>query len=136
MSVWDDSQGPDYFAISVSMRLSRGFSSRLFRDIRTLKDWRIRVGWYRHRMGSARHAALVMSRERDYVESIKSLDEEISDLTRNRSTRRNQNGRKMRSYSFIFRFDSPGKVLQEKMAYEFYGYRSIFWNGTRRRSRK
>ena len=24
--------------------------------------------------------------------------------------------------SFIFRFDSPGKVLQEKMAYEFYGY--------------
>ena len=24
--------------------------------------------------------------------------------------------------SFVFRFDSPGKVLQEKMLYEFYGY--------------
>ena len=24
--------------------------------------------------------------------------------------------------SFVFRFDSPAKVLQEKMAYEFYGY--------------
>ena len=24
--------------------------------------------------------------------------------------------------SFVFRFDSPEKVLQEKMAYEFYGY--------------
>ncbi len=24
--------------------------------------------------------------------------------------------------SFIFRFDSPDKVLREKMAYEFYGY--------------
>jgi zinc protease len=58
------------------------------------------------------------------VESIQALDEEISDLSPKRPIGDEEIKRAKDSIlnSFIFRFDSPEKILQEKMAYEFYGY--------------
>jgi zinc protease len=57
------------------------------------------------------------------VESIKALDEEISDLAKKPiNDEEIKRAKDSILNSFIFRFDSPGKVLQEKMAYEFYGY--------------
>jgi len=67
---------------------------------------------------------LVMSTKSETTgEAIQALDEEISDLAKKPIT----DGEIKRAKdailnSFIFRFDSPGKVLQEKMLYEFYGY--------------
>ena len=51
------------------------------------------------------------------------LDEEIADLPK-RPINDEEIKRAKDSIlnSFVFRFDSPEKVLQEKMAYEFYGY--------------
>ena len=67
---------------------------------------------------------LVMSTKSETtVESIKALEEEIADLDKKPITEEEiKRAKDAILNSFIFRFDSPGKVLQEKMAYEFYGY--------------
>jgi zinc protease len=117
---------PDYFAISVfNEAFGGGFSSRLFGDIRTAKGLAYSVGggigtgWDRPGM-----LRLVMSTKSETtVESIKALDEEISDLAKKPiNDEEIKRAKDAILNSFIFRFDSPGKVLQEKMAYEFYGY--------------
>jgi zinc protease len=118
---------PDYFAISVfNEAFGGGFSSRLFSDIRTTKglaysiNGGIGTGWDRPGM-----LRLVMStKSQSTVESIQALDEEIADLSSKRPISDEEIKRAKGSIlnSFIFRFDSPEKVLQEKMAYEFYGY--------------
>jgi zinc protease len=119
-------KNPDYFAISVfNEAFGGGFSSRLFSDIRTTKGLAYSVGggigtgWDRPGM-----LRLVMSTKSETtVESIQALDEEITDLAKKPITEEEiKRAKDAILNSFIFRFDSPEKVLQEKMAYEFYGY--------------
>ncbi len=121
---------PDYFAISVfNEAFGGGFSSRLFGDIRTTKGLAYSVGggigtgWDRPGM-----LRLVMSTKSETTgEAIQALDEEISDLSKKPITDEEiKRAKDAILNSFIFRFDSPGKVLQEKMAYEFYGYQLDF----------
>src|SRR6202044_3116647 len=56
-------------------------------------------------------------------ESIQALDDELAELPK-RPVDDDEIKRAKDAIlnSFVFRFDSPEKVLQEKMAYEFYGY--------------
>ncbi len=120
-------RNPDYFAISVfNEAFGGGFSSRLFSDIRTTKGLAYAVGggigtgWDRPGM-----LRLIMStKSQSTVEAIHALDEEIADLPQKRPINDDEIKRAKDAIlnSFIFRFDSPGKVLQEKMLYEFYGY--------------
>jgi zinc protease len=120
-------RNPDYYAISVfNEAFGGGFSSRLFSDIRTTKGLAYAVGggigtgWDRPGM-----LRLIMStKSESTVESIQALDEELSDLPVKRPINDEEIKRAKDAIlnSFIFRFDSPEKVLQEKMAYEFYGY--------------
>jgi zinc protease len=119
-------KNPDYFATSVfNEAFGGGFSSRLFGDIRTTKGLAYAVGggvgagW--DHPGMLR--LMVSTKSKTTIESIQVLDEEIADLGK-----RPINDEEIRRAkdsilnSFVFRFDSPEKVLQEKMAYEFYGY--------------
>ena len=119
-------KNPDYFAAAVfNEAFGGGFSSRLFGDIRTTKGLAYAVGggigsgW--DHQGMLR--LMVSTKSKTTVESIQALDEEIADLSK-----RPINDEEIKLAkdailnSFVFRFDSPGKVLQEKMAYEFYGY--------------
>jgi zinc protease len=120
-------RNPDYYAISVfNEAFGGGFSSRLFSDIRTTKGLAYSVGggigtgWDRPGM-----IRLIMStKSQSTIESIQALDEELSDLPQKRPIGDEEIKRAKDAIlnSFIFRFDSPEKVLQEKMAYEFYGY--------------
>jgi zinc protease len=119
-------KNPDYYAISVfNEAFGGGFASRLFGDIRTTKGLAYAVGggvgtaWDHPGM-----LRLIMStKSQTTVESVQALDEEIADLTRKPITEEEiKRAKDSILNSFIFRFDSPGKVLQEKMAYEFYGY--------------
>ena len=119
-------KNPDYFAISVfNEAFGGGFSSRLFGDIRTTRGLAYAVGggigtgW--DHPGMLR--LMVMTKSQSTVESIRALDEELSDLAKRPiSDEEIKVAKDAILNSFIFRFDSPGKVLQEKMAYEFYGY--------------
>jgi zinc protease len=119
-------KNPDYFAVAVlNEAFGGGFSSRLFGDIRTTRGLAYAVGggvgagWDHPGM-----LRLMMStKSGTTIESIQALDEEIAGLVR-RPIDDEEIKRAKDSIlnSFVFRFDSPGKVLQEKMAYEFYGY--------------
>src|SRR6202021_3052037 len=42
------------------------------------------------------------------------------------SDEKNKSGKESLLNSFVFNFDSPEKVLRERMAYEFYGYPADF----------
>jgi zinc protease len=66
---------------------------------------------------------MVRTKSNTTVESIKALDEEIADLAKRPIDEAEiKRAKDAILNSFVFRFDSPEKVLQEKMAYEFYGY--------------
>jgi zinc protease len=119
-------KNPDYFATSVfNEAFGGGFSSRLFGDIRTTKGLAYAVGggvgagW--DHPGMLR--LMVSTKSKTTIESIQALDEEIADLGK-RPINDEEIKRAKDSIlnSFVFRFDSPAKVLQEKMSYEFYGY--------------
>ena len=117
---------PDYYAISVfNEAFGGGFSSRLFGDIRTTKGLAYAVGGgvgtgWDHK-GILR---LVMStKSQSTLESIQALDQNIADLAKRPiDDGEIKQAKESILNSFIFRFDSPDKVLREKMAYEFYGY--------------
>ena len=119
-------RNPDYFALSVfNEAFGGGFSSRLFGDIRTTKGLAYAVGggvgasW--DHPGMLR--LTVSTKSKTTFESIQALDDEIADLPKRPiSDEEIKRAKDAILNSFVFRFDSPGKVLQEKMAYEFYGY--------------
>ena len=119
-------RNPDYFATSVfSEAFGGGFSSRLFNDIRTTKGLAygvgggIGAGW--DHPGMLR--MMVSTKSKTTIESIQAIDEEIADLKQHPiNDEELKRAKDAILNSFVFRFDSPGKVLQEKMAYEFYGY--------------
>ncbi len=119
-------RNPDFFAISVfNEAFGGGFSSRLFGDIRTTKGLAYAVGggigagW--DNLGMTR--MMVMTKSVTTFESIEAIDEEIAALAKNPiSENEIEHAKDAILNSFVFRLDSPGKVLQEQMAYEFYGY--------------
>jgi zinc protease len=119
-------KNPDYFAVSVfNEAFGGGFSSRLFGDIRTTKGLAYAVGggvgagW--DHPGMLR--LTVSTKSKTTVESIQAMDQEIADLPkRPLGDEEIKRAKDAILNSFVFRFDSPAKVLQEKMAYEFYGY--------------
>lgn len=119
-------RNPDYYAVSVfNEAFGGGFSSRLFGDIRTTKGLAYAVGggvgagWDHQGM-----LRLMMStKSKTTIESIQALDEEITELAKRPiDDEEIKRAKDAILNSFVFRFDSPEKVLQEKMAYEFYGY--------------
>ena len=121
---------PDYYAIEVfNEAFAGGFSSRLFSDIRTKRGLAYAVGGGIgtgfDRPGVTR---LVMgTKSQSTTEAIQALYEDIDNLSKNPID--DDEIKKAKDgilNSFIFNFDTPDKVLREKMAYEFYGYPADF----------
>jgi zinc protease len=119
-------RNPDYFAISVfNEAFGGGFSSRLFGDIRTTKGLAYAVGggigagWDHEGM----NRMMVMTKSATTFESIGAIDDEIARLAKDPIGEGEiERAKDAILNSFVFRLDSPGKVLQEQMTYEFYGY--------------
>jgi zinc protease len=117
---------PDYFAVSVMNEIfGGGFSSRLFNNIRAAKGLAYSVGGG---VGTAfSHPGMtnieMMTKSDTTVVGIQALYEEIDKMQQKPPDADELKRAKDQILnSFIFRFDSPGKVLREKMAYEFYHY--------------
>jgi zinc protease len=117
---------PDYYAVTVMNEVfSGGFSSRLFNKLRSEKGLAYDVGGG---VGSGwNHPGLtdieMQTKSATTVDGIQGLDEEVDDLLKNPATPAELKRAKDNILnSFIFRFDTPEKVLREKMAYEFYHY--------------
>jgi zinc protease len=117
---------PDYYATQVfNEAFGGGFSSRLFKSIRTAQGLAYGVGGG---VGSAfDHLGIVRismsTKSASTVESIQALYKEIDGLAKNPiSDEEIKRAKDSILNSFVFNFDSPEKVLRERMAYEFYGY--------------
>lgn len=117
---------PDYYAINVfNEAFGGGFSSRLFRNIRTAQGLAYSVGGA---IGARYdHPGIVRmnmgTKSGTTIESIQALYQQIDDLQKNPISQEEvQRAKDSILNSFVFNFDSPDKVLRERMAYEFYGY--------------
>jgi len=126
VSLGIERNNPDYFAVEVMNEVfGGGFSSRLFSNIRTKQGLAYAVngsigasfdhpGIFRIGMGT---------KSATTVEAIQSLNAQIDDLVKTPpSTVELARAKAAILNSFIFNFDTPEKVLREKMAYEFYHY--------------
>ncbi len=117
---------PDFYAISVfNEAFGGGFSSRLFNDIRTRRGLAYNVGGG---IGANfGHPGILQfvagTKSQSTIEAIRALDEDIDDLTKRPITDDEiKHAKDAILNAFIFRLDSPDKVLAERMTYEFYGY--------------
>jgi zinc protease len=117
---------PDYYAISVfNEAFGGGFSSRLFNDIRTRRGLAYNVGGgIGTNFGHPGILQFVVgTKSQSTIESVKALDEDIDDLaSKPISDDEIKQAKDAILNAFIFRLDSPDKVLAERMTYEFYGY--------------
>ncbi len=121
---------PDFYAVEVfNEAFGGGFSSRLFKDIRTLKGLAYGVGGgigtsFDH-PGMLRISTATKSEST--IETISAIYEEIDKLkTDPISDSEIKLAKDSILNSFVFNYDTPEKVLREHMAYEFYGYPSDF----------
>jgi len=119
---------PDYYAISVfNEAFGGGFSSRLFNDIRTKRGLAYGVGGgIGTNFGHPGILQVAMgTKSQSTVEAIQAADEDIDSLFKQPITDDEiQRAKDAILNAFIFRLDSPDKILGERMTYEFYGYPS------------
>ena len=121
---------PDYYAIEVfNEAFGGGFSSRLFKSIRTEKGLAYGVGGgIGTRFDHPGILQVAMStKSSSTIESINALDAEIDKLKTNPITDAEiAKAKDSILNAFVFNFDAPDKVLHERMAYEYYGYPADF----------
>src|SRR5205823_3863257 len=121
---------PDYYAIEVFNEvLAGGFSSRLVQSIRTAQGLAYSVGGgIGTRFDHPGILQLAMgTKSSTTVESINALYDQIDELkTKPINDAEIARGKDAILNTFVFNFDTPDKVLRERMAYEFYGYPADF----------
>jgi zinc protease len=117
---------PDYYAIAVfNEAFGGGYSSRLFNDIRTKRALAYDVGGG---IGANfGHPGILQftigTKSQTTIESILALDEDIDNLAKQPITGAEiKQAKDAILNAFIFRLDSPDKVLAERVTYEFYAY--------------
>jgi hypothetical protein len=117
---------PDYYALSVfNEAFGGGFSSRLFNDIRTKRGLAYSVGGG---VGTNfGHPGMIEisigTKSQSTVESIHAATEDIEGLSKQPITEDEiQHAKDAILNAFIFRLDSPDKILSERMTYEYFGY--------------
>jgi zinc protease len=117
---------PDYYAISVfNEAFGGGFSSRLFNDIRTKRGLAYGVGGgIGTNFGHPGILQISMgTKSQSTVEAVQAVDEDVTNLTKEPITEDEiQRAKDAILNAFIFRLDSPDKILVERITYEYYGY--------------
>ena len=117
---------PDYYAISVfNEAFGGGFSSRLFNDIRTKRGLAYGVGGgIGTNFGHPGILQISMgTKSQSTIEAVQAVDEDVTNLTKEPITEDEiQRAKDAILNAFIFRLDSPDKILVERITYEYYGY--------------
>ncbi|HEX8924319.1 MAG TPA: pitrilysin family protein, partial [Terriglobales bacterium] len=121
---------PDYFAAQVMNEVfGGGFSSRLFSELRTKRGLAYAVGG--GLTAAFDHPGVfyltIATKSQTTVDALNGLKEELDRLQKDAPTEEEMKRAKDSILnSFIFNFDTPGKVLRERISYEFYGYPADF----------
>ena len=121
---------PDYYALSVMNQIfSGGFGSRLFQNVRTKMGLAYSVGGaygasYDH---PGLFYTVAATKSASTVDATKAMLDQIDDLKTEPFTADELRRAKDELLnSFIFRYDTPEKVLTERVSLEFYGYPADF----------
>jgi zinc protease len=121
---------PDYYAIEVfNEAFGGGFSARLIQSLRTAKGLAYTVGGgIGTRFDHPGILQLSMgTKSGSTVEAIQGLFAEIDKLKTNPIGEAEiKRAKDTILNNFVFNFDTPDKVLRERMAYEYYGYPADF----------
>ena len=121
---------PDYYAIEVFNEVfGGGFSSRLVQSIRTAQGLAYSVGGgVGTRFDHPGILQLAMgTKSGNTVHAIQALYDQIEQLnTKPVTDGEIKRARDSILNAFVFNFDTPSKVLRERMAYEYYGYPADF----------
>jgi zinc protease len=122
---------PDYYAIIVMNEiLSGGFSGRLMNNIRSKAGLAYGVGGG---LGAGWDHPLLFNvsmgtKSGTTVEAINLLRQEVSDLrTKPFTDEELKHAKDTILNAYVFTMDSKGKVLNQRMSLEFYGYPADFW---------
>ena len=117
---------PDYFAVEVLNEAFGGsFAARLFSNVRSKKGLAYSV---RGRIDSSfdypgTFNVFMTTKTGTTAAGIDALLTEVRDIVDNPPTEKELSLAKDAILnSFVFNFDSPGKVLRQQIAYEFFGY--------------
>ena len=117
---------PDYYALSVfNEAFGGGFSSRLFNDIRTKRGLAYGVGGgVGTNFGHPGMIQIAMgTKSQSTVDAIQAIYEDIDKIAKEPFTDADiQQAKDDILNAFVFRLDSPDKILSERMVYEYYGY--------------
>lgn len=121
---------PDYYAIEVfNEAFGGGFSARLLQSLRTAKGLAYTVGGG---VGARfDHPGVLQfamgTKSSSTIEAIQGLFSEIDKLKTNPiSETEIKRAKDTILNNFVFNFDTPDKVLRERMAYEYFGYPADF----------
>jgi zinc protease len=121
---------PDYYALSVMNQIfSGGFGSRLFQNVRTKMGLAYSVGGaygasYDH---PGLFYTVAATKSTSTVDATKAMLQQIDDLKTEPFTEDELRRAKDELLnSFVFRYDTPEKVLTEQASLEFYGYPADF----------
>jgi zinc protease len=121
---------PDYYAIEVfNEAFGGGFSARLIQSLRTAQGLAYSVGGgIGTRFDHPGILQLVIgTKSSTTVEAIQGLYAEIDKLkTKPINDDEIKRAKDTILNNFVFNFDTPDKVLRERMAYEYYGYPADF----------
>jgi len=130
VSLGIERRNPDYYALQVmNVVFGGGFASRLFVNLRTKEGLAYAVGggvgsdW--DHPGLTR--LMIGTKTGSTIQALRGMWEQV-DLMKTEPPTAEEIKRAKDSIlnSFIFRLDTPAKVLHEQQAYEFYGYPSDF----------
>lgn len=118
---------PDYYGVEVmNQAFGGGFSARLFSNVRSKKGLAYSVGG--GVFSTFDHPGVTLlaigTKSETTVKSIAALEQEMDDARGAKpfTAEELKLAKDAMLNSFIFNFDSKDKILDELMAYEFYGY--------------
>lgn len=120
----------DYPALEVASEiLGGGFSSRLFRNVRTKHGWayNIYAGWAANYDHPGLFQISGSTQSAHTVDTIKAIDEELERIRTTEVTDEElQTAKDTVLNGFVFNFDRPSKTLNRLMVYQYYGYPKDF----------
>ncbi|MEO8127317.1 MAG: pitrilysin family protein [Bryobacteraceae bacterium] len=109
--------------------LGGGFSSRLFRRVRTELGYAYSIGasWGANFDHPGIFRVSGSTKSANTVDAIRAVNEEIAKIRTTEVTDQElETAKETAINSFVFNFDSPGKTLARIVTYEYYGYPKDF----------
>jgi zinc protease len=120
----------DYPALEVASEiLGGGFSSRLFRSVRTKHGWAYNISsnWAANYDHPGTFDISGSTQSAHTVDTLKAIDEELEKIRTTEVTDAElQTAKDTVLNGFVFNFDRPSKTLNRLMVYEYYGYPKDF----------